>query len=1126
MTLLPSGLGLGTISSGGGNTSVTQLASHPGTNHGPTSARGVGALPDASTTSPPTSGAPSRPAREGNDHGPHSLQTVCDTPPVDYDVVGVAAGVVGSDSPYSVNVGAYAYGGEAPYSFAWSFGATTETALYEYSWSGPQYVSVTATDCDGESGTTSFWFWGFEYGAFWVPPISTEAITGVRGSPHLSPVTAPPPQANGTFLVGEELSFNATAQSTNSTVSSTTLEYHWTFGDGSSMVGSQGAVNHTYTAPGAYTVTLNVTASGGFWSSTSVAVIVSTQAPPLQVLASASYDPGPYPLSVNFSTGGTTGGDPPYSYFWEFGNGSTSASESPIHVYASPGTYMVSLEVTDSSGNTSYSNLTLSFQRYFAVTFMETGLPPGGGWSMAVNGVTQSSSSSAIQFEEANGTNPYSVGAVPGYTATPASGYVSVAGMAVNEVIRFASTSVNLASIPIPVGLYPEFAGYDPGNGYMYVTNIESNSTSILNGTKVVATVPVGDSPAYAIYDPANGYEYVTNEGSYSPTGSVSVLNGTRLVGTALVGVSPFSEAYDAADGYVYVPNFESGDVSVLSGTTVVATVSVGPYPSFAAYDAGNGYVYVPNEGTGTNSSVSVLSGTTVVATVPVGIYPYFALYDPSNGYVYVLNYNSTGVSILNGTSVVATVPIGVGATWAVVDAQSGEVYVEHQTSDDVNVLNGTTVVATIPVGLYPYAAAYDSSNRMVYVTNSGSNTVSVVNGTTVVATVAVGSSPAFDGYDPANGYVYVPDSASDWVSVLRAPTRYAASFAESGLPGGTQWSVTLNGITQSSSTNSMVFSVPNGTYAYSIGAIAGYSVTYHGQVTVNGAPISEAIAFTRVAYAVTFAESGLPSGTNWSVTLNGTSRSSTASSIGFTEANGTYSFSVGAVSGYTASPASGSVTVNGAPETEAITFSAVPPSEYTVAFTETGLPSGTSWSVTFNGSTQSSTGSTILFTEANGTYAYALGTVSGYTVGPATGSVTVSGSDVSRAITFTPISPGTYTVTFTESGLPTGTGWSVTLAGVSKTSTTTTITFREPNGTYPFSVGPVSGYTSTPSAGSLSVSGAPVSEALTFSPSSSSTSSGFLGLSGNTGYYLLGGIAILAVAGAAVALALRSRRK
>ncbi len=46
------------------------------------------------------------------------------------------------------------------------------------------------------------------------------------------------------------------------------------------------------------------------------------------------------------------GGFTPYSYKWEFGDGETSTSASPIHTYRSAGTYSVSVTVTDDRGNT------------------------------------------------------------------------------------------------------------------------------------------------------------------------------------------------------------------------------------------------------------------------------------------------------------------------------------------------------------------------------------------------------------------------------------------------------------------------------------------------------------------------------------------------------------------------------------------------------------------------------------------------------------------------------------------------------------------------------------------------------------------------------------------------------
>ena len=65
---------------------------------------------------------------------------------------------------------------------------------------------------------------------------------------------------------------------------------------------------------------------------------------------------GPYygliNLPVQFS-GSASYGYPPYTWFWDFGDGNTSNEQNPAHTYATPGNFSVTLIVTDDSGNTS-----------------------------------------------------------------------------------------------------------------------------------------------------------------------------------------------------------------------------------------------------------------------------------------------------------------------------------------------------------------------------------------------------------------------------------------------------------------------------------------------------------------------------------------------------------------------------------------------------------------------------------------------------------------------------------------------------------------------------------------------------------------------------------------------------
>jgi hypothetical protein len=81
--------------------------------------------------------------------------------------------------------------------------------------------------------------------------------------------------------------------------------------------------------------------------------------------------------------------------------------------------------------------------------------------------------------------------------------------------------------------------------------------------------------------------------------------------------------------------------------------------------------------------------------------------------------------------------------------------------------------------------------------------------------------------------------------------------------------------------------------------------------------------------------------------------------------------------------------------------------SNYPVDFSENGLPNGTVWSVTLNGqTTQGPAPNPITFSIASGAYPYGVGSVTGYTVGPTSGSLTVGNGPVGVVVNFTPMSP------------------------------------------------------------------------------------------------------------------------
>ena len=74
---------------------------------------------------------------------------------------------------------------------------------------------------------------------------------------------------------------------------------------------------------------------------------------------------------------------------------------------------------------------------------------------------------------------------------------------------------------------------------------------------------------------------------------------------------------------------------------------------------------------------------------------------------------------------------------------------------------------------------------------------------------------------------------------------------------------------------------------------------------------------------------------------------------------------------------------------------------QYTVSFEETGLAAGQSWTVTFNGTSQSTTSAIMSFTVPNGTYQFSIGAVSGYNISVASGNVVVQGNSALITVSF-----------------------------------------------------------------------------------------------------------------------------
>ena len=166
---------------------------------------------------------------------------------------------------------------------------------------------------------------------------SSSGDTGSSSTPtanfNASPLSGDPPL---------QVTFTNTSTGTIDT-------YSWDFGDGE--VSSDTNPVHTYSADGAYTVTLTVVASGGSDTETKVSYIICGNPPGPTVDFEGTLLSGAAPLTVSFTD--LSSGNNVHAWSWTFGDGGTSTQQDPQHMYNTAGTYDVTLAVTDDDGTSS-----------------------------------------------------------------------------------------------------------------------------------------------------------------------------------------------------------------------------------------------------------------------------------------------------------------------------------------------------------------------------------------------------------------------------------------------------------------------------------------------------------------------------------------------------------------------------------------------------------------------------------------------------------------------------------------------------------------------------------------------------------------------------------------------------
>ncbi|MBF6591625.1 MAG: PKD domain-containing protein [Ktedonobacterales bacterium] len=171
-------------------------------------------------------------------------------------------------------------------------------------------------------------------------------------------LTVLPPLPRAAFAFQQEASNPLTVDFDASSSTGEQPQYAWNFGDGNTDQGV--SVSHQYAGVGTYTVTLTVTDAANQTAKLTRSVTISLPKPVASFTATATVG---FPGNITFDASASTGYQITYAWVFGDGNGETDYSAQASHFYGAPGSYTVTLTITDALGRTAVSRRTI------AVTF-------------------------------------------------------------------------------------------------------------------------------------------------------------------------------------------------------------------------------------------------------------------------------------------------------------------------------------------------------------------------------------------------------------------------------------------------------------------------------------------------------------------------------------------------------------------------------------------------------------------------------------------------------------------------------------------------------------------------------------------------------------------------------------
>ncbi|MEI6765952.1 MAG: PKD domain-containing protein [Bacteroidota bacterium] len=260
-------------------------------------------------------------------------------------------------------------------------------------------------------------------------------------------------------------------------------QWLWDFGDGATS--SAQSPTHTYTASGNFTVALQVTDQNGCSNSFSITNYVHVGLKPVAGFTSQVPSACNPPVNVHFTNTTIPGS---VTSTWTFGDGGTSTQFSPTHGYNNPGTYTVTLivsqngctdtithtvTITTSPFTAQYSASPLSGCSPLTVTFHDLSTPAPNSWSWTFGDGGTSTAQNPSHTYSAPGT----------YTATLISANGSgCSDTVVHTITVYGPPNLSFTGNPILACLPPLNVSFTPSapGAVLFSWNFGDGSTSTL----------------------------------------------------------------------------------------------------------------------------------------------------------------------------------------------------------------------------------------------------------------------------------------------------------------------------------------------------------------------------------------------------------------------------------------------------------------------------------------------------------------------------------------------------------------------------------------------------------------------------------------------------------------------